>query len=569
MYKIDYWINEGSGWVIEIVDAEYVNISAYSPLSGSIYIKLPHKLRNSMKGLINIKNNDNISFLWCHIRHLNPLIIHPQRITKADKYMANELDNEGIEFPYSKKDFKKIEQKNNICINVFCYENGFTYPVHIFNGKFKNCMDLLMITDEINHTMSILKILTNLCVIRQSVKINKTFTSIVYNVLVVKKFWKNIKEVRLKINGEQTVKLRSSSIKFKNYVKQLAVPFKIYADFECNVKRVKSSDGGDNTSYTEKDQDHIPCSFPYKILYVDDKFSKPVVLYRGKNTSYRFIEAILKEYDYCKKVINKHFNKNLIMSAEDEERFQLSNKCWISDKLFDVGDNKVRDHCHITRKYRGSAHWSCNVNLGFTKKVPIIFHNLRGCDSHLIMQEIDKFDVTISVIPNGLEKYMAFTINKNLVFIDSMQFMNSSLNKLVKNLTDTDFKYLSQEFSGDLLKLVKQKGLYPYEYMDRFEKFSKDKLPDRCEFLNSLKNKCITKKNYSHALGSDAWNKFKMKSLGDYHDLYLKTDVLLLTDVFEKFINTCLGDYGLDPCHYVSSHGLSWYAMLQVTGIEL
>ena len=344
LYKIDYWINEGSGWVIEIVEAEYVNISVYSPLSGSIYIKLPRKLRNSMKGLINIKNNDNICFLWCHIRHLNPLIIHPQRITKADKNMANELDNEGIEFPYSKKDFKKIEQKNNSCINVFCYENGFTYPVHMFDEKFKNCMNLLMITDEINHTMSILKILTNLCVIRQSVKINKTFASIVYNVLVVKKFWRNIKEVRLKINGEQTVKLRSSSIKFKNYVKQLAVPFKIYADFECNVKRVKSSDGGDNTSYTEKDQDHIPCSFPYKILYVDDKFSKPVVLYRGKNTSYRFIEAILKEYDYCKKVINKHFNKNLIMSAEDEERFQLSNKCWISDKLFDVGDNKVRDH---------------------------------------------------------------------------------------------------------------------------------------------------------------------------------------------------------------------------------
>ena len=102
--------------------------------------------------------------------------------------MVNDLDYENIEFLVSKKDFKKIEQKNNICINVFCYENGFTYPVHIFNGKFKNCMDLLMITDEINHTMSILKILTNLCVIRQSVKINKTFTSIVYNVLVVKKF---------------------------------------------------------------------------------------------------------------------------------------------------------------------------------------------------------------------------------------------------------------------------------------------------------------------------------------------------------------------------------------------
>ena len=126
---------------------------------------------------------------------------------------------------------------------------------------------------------------------------------------------------------------------------------------------------------------------------------------------------------------------------KDDERFQLNNKCWICGKLFDAGDDKVRDHCHITRKYRGSAHWSCNVNLKLTEKIPIIFHNLKGYDSHLIMQEIDRFDVKTNIIPNGLEKYMAFKINNNLVFIDSMQFMNSSLNKLVKNLSDNEFNF--------------------------------------------------------------------------------------------------------------------------------
>ena len=95
-----------------------------------------------------------------------------------------------------------------------------------------------------------------------------------------------------------------------------------------------------------------------------------------------------------------------------------------------------------------------------TKKVPVIFYKLRGCDIHLIMQEIDKFDVKVSAILNGLEKYMAFAINKNLVVIDSMQFINSSLDALVKNLSNINFKYLSQEFSGDLLELVKQKGVY-------------------------------------------------------------------------------------------------------------
>ena len=97
-----------------------------------------------------------------------------------------------------------------------------------------------------------------------------------------------------------------------------------------------------------------------------------------------------------------------------------------------------------------------------------IFHNLRGYDSHLITKEISKFDKKVSVISSGLEKYMAFTINTNLIFIDSMQFMNSSLDSLLKNLSDNHFKYSSEEFSVEFSKLVKQKGVYPYEYMDSF-----------------------------------------------------------------------------------------------------
>ena len=198
-------------------------------------------------------------------------------------------------------------------------------------------------------------------------------------------------------------------------------------------------------------------------------------------------------------MIKEHFNKNLIMSAGKIERFQLSNNCWICDELFDVEDEKVRDHCHITEKYRGAAHWSCNINLKLSKKNPVIFHNLRGYDSHLKIKEIGQFEVKISVIPNGLEKCMAFTINRNLVFIDNMQFMNSSLDSLVKTLSDNDFKYLSEEFSGEFLKLVKQKGAYRYEYMDSFKKFSEDKLPDRCKFFSSLKDKCISEKDYLKA----------------------------------------------------------------------
>ena len=120
-------------------------------------------------------------------------------------------------------------------------------------------------------------------------------------------------------------------------------------------------------------------------------------MYRGKNAAYKFIEAVLEEYDYCKRIMKKHFNKNLVMSAKEEERFQLAISCWICNKLFDVGDEKVRDHCHVTGKFRGAAHFSCNANCKLSKKVPVIFHNLRGHDSHLIIKEMGKFDVKVSV----------------------------------------------------------------------------------------------------------------------------------------------------------------------------
>ena len=106
--------------------------------------------------------------------------------------------------------------------------------------------------------------------------------------------------------------------------------------------------------------------------------------------------------------MNKHFSKNVIMSEEEEHLFQQSNSCWIFKKLIDNDEEKVRDHCHVTGKFRGAAHGSCNKNLELTKKVAVIFHNLRRYDSYLIFCELDKFDVEISVITNGLEKYMAF-----------------------------------------------------------------------------------------------------------------------------------------------------------------
>ena len=267
-----------------------------------------------------------------------------------------------------------------------------------------------------SHIMGILKILTGLCLIKQN-KNRKYFCRCCLQYFSSKNVLTEHKENYFVIKGKQNVKLVKGSISFKNYAKQLRAPLKIYADFECILRPASSKIVSDkNGSYTEKYQTHVPCSFAYKVVCADNKFSKDVVMYRGKNAAYEFIEAILKEYNYCKRIMKKHFNENLVMSVDEEERFQLANSCWICNKLFDVGDEKVRDHCHMTGKFRGAAHFSYNANLKLSKKVPVIFHNLKGYDSHLIIKEIGKSDVKVGVIPNGLEKYMAFTINRNLVY---------------------------------------------------------------------------------------------------------------------------------------------------------
>ena len=183
---------------------------------------------------------------------------------------------------------------------------------------------------------------------------------------------------------------------------------------------------------------------------------------------------MLEEVEYCKAVIKKHFNKPLVMTEIHEQHFKTMDGCHICGEKCTDKDVRVRDHCHITGKFRGSAHQECNIKLRIKPeniKIPIIFHNLRGYYSHFIMQQIgeiakkhgytnkkgEKQDLNINAIPNNMEKYMAFMLGNHLTFIDSFQFMSSGLDKLVSNLPKDDLIYTSKAFKGKRLDLMSQK----------------------------------------------------------------------------------------------------------------
>ena len=247
------------------------------------------------------------------------------------------------------------------------------------------------------------------------------------------------------------------------------------------------------------------------------------------------------------------------MTIEDEERYQNSQICWICNETIIQDKDKERDNCHITGQFRGAAHKKCNLKLKMLRKLPFIFHNLEGYDEHIIFKELNNFDhIDIQVIPRTSEKYMCIIVNRNIIFLDSNQFYKGKLDCHASHVNNEAFKHLLSEFSIDKLELLKEKDAYPYEWVDSYEKFNYQELPPKECFYSSIKdgkrdndNGHISNEQYLHL--QNVWNTFNFNTFRDFHNHYLKKDVLLLADVFEKFISTSLKNYNLDPCHYFSA----------------
>ena len=261
IYRLDNWISNGSGWIAEEIYGQYLNVSSYLPLSGSTYIKLPIELQHNKKGLVNIQNGDNNCFKWCHVRHLNLVDKNPQRITKEDKEVFKKLNYQEVDFPVSKKDYGKIEVLNEISINVFYYENKVVYPVYLSDQKFDDSMDLLLISNNFTSHYVYIKDFNRLTFNKTKHKGKSCLQCFSREKVLIKD-----KEYCLMINGKQNIKFEEGFISFKNFNRQIPVPFKIYADFECILKSCDVRFDNECFSYIKKYQDHIACSFAYKVV---------------------------------------------------------------------------------------------------------------------------------------------------------------------------------------------------------------------------------------------------------------------------------------------------------------
>ena len=587
---------EGSGWVFLEVENLTLHTDIWDPIKASSYIDLPKELKNK-NAIINMKNEDNDKcFLWCVLRALNPKDTHPERIDKDLKSKENTLNMSGITYPVSLKDIKRFEKQNlDISISVLGYsKDEKIYPLRISEytkvkkeNERKYNIVLLLIKNGDNSHYCYVK--NESALLSSQVNKHKSKLYFCLNCLNGYDDPEKLEKHKEYCSEEESIKINmpppDTYIKFKNYLYSERAPFAIYADFESILKPLETCKPDPNKSYTLKYNKHEPVSFVYYIKSFNES------VYKSKLRSYvkeneedpDTIDVFINWLEEDVKIISELGNEPMKITPEEQEQFNQASNCWICGKLLNLQD-RVRDHCHFTGRYRGAACNICNLKYRKPNNISVFFHNLTGYDSHLFIKKLNTTMGTIDCIPNNEENYISFskTIisgeykNKNgemknkyfkIIFKDSLKFMASSLEALVNNLPEGALNNLEKYFTTKQVKLLKKKGFFPYEYMDSIEKLKDTKPPPQKAFYSKLVGKGINNYNYNHVL--NVWKTFKMKTFKEYLELYNVTDVLLLADVFENFRDICLKNYGLDPVYYYTAPGLAWDAMLKMTKINL
>lgn len=303
--------------------------------------------------------------------------------------------------------------------------------------------------------------------------------------------------------------------------------------------------------------------------------------HRGPNCVNWFVQQLSDIAHDVELILSEEVPLN--MTLEEEVLFGWAEECHICEQPFLEGQDRVRDHSHLTGEFRGAAHVSCNLNYQEPRYIPIVFHNLSNYDAHFIIKSLAKtIPGGVSIIPRNEQNYVSFT--KTIIsahskeysdfiklrFIDSFQFMSSSLSYLASLLPFDKKKILQSEcedLSDEQLHLLQRKGVFCYDYMDSWDRLNETTLPSKDKFYSTLTESPVSDDEYEFAC--EVWRKFNVKTLGEYSDLYMKTDILLLADVFENFRETCHRNFKLDPAHYFTAPGLSFDAMLKYTKISI
>jgi len=575
---------EGSGWVIESIDYLDVFVGKYNPLAvagSGAHSNLPDKLV-AKRAVLNICSDDSRCFQYAVLASLYPQKKNATRASLYTPYIER-LDWTGISYPTSLHQISTFEKRNNLAINVFGWEDDTTFPLRLssnntVNDKLVNLL-LIMLDDEMHF-----------CCIRSMSRLTHSRSKrghknfVCHFCLHAYTSQSRLDEhfIHCKRQQPQVTYLpdrENSIVKFKNYKNSIPVPFVIYIDLESLLVPIDCGEpiNDPHVSATRKRQSHETCGWSMYVVCTHPELYdfKPIV-YRGVDAMSKLLSELKRAECEIIKILENIIPATL--SPAEWTAHYNATRCHICNELLD--DSRCLDHDHLTGEYRGAAHKSCNLSYKWSKsnykekntfRIPIFCHNLASYDAHLIMQSIGKNSRDqLSCLAFNFEKYLTFTCG-NLQFVDTMYFLNKSLSGLVDDLKADgvhNFGHVRKVFPNDeLFDLVLQKLPFCYDYFDSHEKFAETTLPSRDAFHNKLTGLALSEDDY--VLVQTVWEKFNLHTLGDFHNLYVLIDTLLLASVFEAHRKLCLLTWGLDPAAYISTPQMAYDCMLRFTGVEI
>ncbi|XP_065193139.1 uncharacterized protein LOC135824333 [Sycon ciliatum] len=418
---IDKWMQNGSNWTVSRVRQLDVSTAKYTPLRGGA-AAIPPKLEKK-KAIINVKNNDDRCLMWALLSALHPVEQNAERASKYTQYV-DELRFDGVMFPATLRDVPKVELQNGLAINVFGYE-GNLYPLYLSERQ-ETPINLLL---HDNH-FTWIKNFSRACENK-----NKRATHYCLRCLSAHKTADSLQHHSERCQVMKPVPVvmptaKDRILKYTNLKHRMVAPYIIYADTEAIIEPMEEQHG----SSTVRTARHVPCSIRYAAIRSNGEV-------RGEfddcseNAIHNFFDS-LKELEGS---IQEDLAdiKPIRMTAELELEFQNAVNCWICDEV--LGEDRVRDHDHLTGNYRGAAHYQCNIQLSIypdRQIIPVVFHNLKGYDAHHLIAHIGMTEV--------------------------------------------------------------EEGVYPYEYMDSFARFDETQLPPKSAFESSLTGEGISDADYAH-----------------------------------------------------------------------
>ena len=575
--RLENFCQHGSGWTVKNIPKLGINFARNHPIKAGSFIPTPTMFANN-KFLLNIrtmKTNDCFELSIQAARNYCSIKSHRNRPNTYKDFEKNDLC--GADSPVKIKDIDKIEIANELSVNVFAVEKE-VYPIRISKTD-GYPVDLLLLEDDGRYHYCLI---TNF----NGFMRRQTKKRTLYYCRKCLTGCAGIDRLRNHqiVCSEQPCRIRmkqNAKMTWKNVSARMRVPFVIYADIEAITPKVTDISSSSQTRKVEK---QIPCGI-YAIC-LDERGG---VWRQYFNRSEDCVRCFLNTARQWAREIYAAKRKFPIYKkkAGDDARMEEAIDCSICNEP--LVEDRVFEHNHLNGELRGIAHKNCNSSCRTTSFTPVVFHNGSKYDFKHILRYYQPGDdeEKLECIANNSEEFISFAIRvstgsyqnvkneqvntyEKLKFIDSFRFQAKSLSSLIETMKADKmefptFREIFKNLSFDQQSILLQKGVYPYSYMDSFDKFNDTELPPI--WINTLTGEKLPEKDYQH--GKRVWQSLGVENMGQYHDIYLKADVCTLADVFENFRTLAYANFGLDPAHFLTAPHFAWEAMLKTTKIRL